>query len=58
MAAKEEWWQVLKGRHKRLRTWLATTAPQLKSQVDGFGLRSAPVPGAATLAPLLFALSA
>jgi hypothetical protein len=32
LAVKAEWWAVLKGRYERLRTWLATTAPQLESQ--------------------------
>lgn len=32
LAVKAEWWQVLKGCYERLRTWLATTAPQLEAQ--------------------------
>jgi hypothetical protein len=51
MAVNGEWWQMLKGCHEWLRTWLATTAPELQSQGDGLGLRGAPVPGAATLVP-------
>ena len=51
MAVNGEWWQLLKGRCERLLTRLATTAPELESHGDGFGLRSAPVPGAATLVP-------
>lgn len=34
LAVKQEWWIVLKGCYERLRTWLATTAPQLESQGD------------------------
>jgi hypothetical protein len=51
MAVSGEWRQVMRGRYEQLRTGLAPTAPQLESQGDGFGLRSAPVPGAATLIP-------
>ena len=32
LAVKAEWWQVLKGCYERLKTWLATTAPQLEAQ--------------------------
>jgi hypothetical protein len=32
LAVKADRWQVLKGCHERLRTWLAATAPQLESQ--------------------------
>ena len=34
LAVTAEWWQVLKACYERLRTWLATTAPQLESQGD------------------------
>ena len=51
MAAKGEWRQVMKGGYEQLRTGLAKIEPQLESQGDGFGLRSAPIPGAATLIP-------
>ena len=34
LAVKAEWWQVLKACYERLRTWLATTAPQLEAQGD------------------------
>jgi len=51
MAAKGEWRQAMKGGYEQLRTGLATIEPQLESQGDGFGLRSAPAPGAAALVP-------
>gem|GEM_PF-4579825 len=54
MAVNGECWHLLKGRCERLLTRLATTAPELESHGDGFGLRSAPVPGAATLVPGYF----
>jgi len=31
LAVKSEWWAVLKACYERLRTWLATTAPQLEA---------------------------
>jgi hypothetical protein len=31
LAVKAEWWSVLKACYERLRTWLATTAPQLEA---------------------------
>lgn len=34
LAVKAEWWKVLKACYERLRTWLATTAPQLENQGD------------------------
>ena len=34
LAGKADWWNVLKGCYERLRTWLATTAPQLEKQGD------------------------
>jgi hypothetical protein len=38
LAVKADWWRVLKGCYERLRTWLATTAPQLESQGHFFRL--------------------
>jgi len=32
LAVKADWWEVLKGCYQRLKTWLATTAPQLEAQ--------------------------
>ena len=34
LAIKADWWNVLKACYERLRTWLATTAPQLEKQGD------------------------
>ena len=31
LAVKAEWWETLKACYERLRTWLATTAPQLEA---------------------------
>ena len=31
LAVKAQWWEVLKACYERLRTWLASTAPQLEA---------------------------